>query len=449
MLLWLQSAFSIQDVLLLPVYIIVLAFFCYSFSPKENNLIKYFRRGFLLKIIGALFFWGVYTFIYDGGDTWSYFYSSRAIGNLVLDGGNLDGVKVLLGIIDNKESLTWFRPTTGWPKFYMAKDYYTFTVCRFAAIFYIIGGKSFIISTILHAAFSYIGIWKLFKVINFSFPNNEKILFYLLLAMPSVIFWTGGIMKDTYVFNSNCWIVYNLYSIFIFKKKRLLNLLLLILNIIIILNIKSYLLISLIPAVLIWLNSNLLKKVQSGFLKAIFAPVIIFLLFGTGFFLFQNISNSMGKYGNLESTITQAKVIQEDLLREDQYGGNNYDIGKLDGSLSGMLRIAPLSIFTALYRPLPWEYGSPLMLLSILENCILLFFTIYLIARLKPFKFFKEILNEPFFLFSVVFSLFFAFGVGIASTNFGALVRYKLPLMPFFFTTLYLIYNKSRKKKKN
>ena len=155
----------------------------------------------------------------------------------------------------------------------------------------------------------------------------------------------------------------------------------------------------------------------------------------------------MGKYGDLESTINQAQVIQADLLREEQYGGNNYNIGQLDGTFSGMLKIAPMSIFTALYRPLPWEYGSPLMVLSIIENCILLFFTFILLTRLRPYKLFKEIFSEPFFLFSIIFSVFFAFGVGIASTNFGALVRYKLPLMPFFFTTLYLIYNKTKKVK--
>lgn len=446
MILIIQSAFSFQDLIFLPIYIAILTSICYYFSPKEKYLIKYFRRGFLLKILGAIFFWLVYNFIYDGGDTWSYFYSSKAIGNLILVKFNR-GIEVLLGIIDNKESLTWFRPSTGWPKFYMAKDYYTFTVCRYAAVFYLLSGKSFIISTILHAAFSYIGLWKLYKVVNYSFPNNEKTLFYLILAMPSIIFWTGGIMKDTYVFNATCWIVYNLYSIFIFKNKRITNSLLLIINVIIILNIKAYLLISLIPAILIWFNNTLLKRVRSPILKTLVAPVAIALMSGAGYFLFQNISNSMGQYGDLESTINQAKVIQEDLLRVDQYGANNYDIGQLDGTFSGMLKIAPLSIFTALYRPLPWEYGSPLMILSIFENCILLFFTFVLLARLRPYRFFKEILSEPFFIFSIVFSVFFAFGVGIASTNFGALVRYKLPLMPFFFTTLFLIFDKTKKIK--
>jgi hypothetical protein len=39
-----------------------------------------------------------------------------------------------------------------------------------------------------------------------------------------------------------------------------------------------------------------------------------------------------------------------------------------------------------------------------------------------------------------------AYGVGIAGTNFGALVRYKTPLVPFFFTMMYIIFKKSNKK---
>jgi len=43
----------------------------------------------------------------------------------------------------------------------------------------------------------------------------------------------------------------------------------------------------------------------------------------------------------------------------------------------------------------------------------------------------------------LVFSLFSAFGFGIAGTNFGALVLYKIPLMPFFFSLIYITKKKS------
>ena len=66
----------------------------------------------------------------------------------------------------------------------------------------------------------------------------------------------------------------------------------------------------------------------------------------------------MGDYGNIDQAVEKAKIIREDLLREEQYGGNNYNLGEIDGTAGGMTTIAPLAIFTALYRPLFFEVGS-------------------------------------------------------------------------------------------
>ena len=74
-----------------------------------------------------------------------------------------------------------------------------------------------------------------------------------------------------------------------------------------------------------------------------------------GFLLFENLSSSMGVYGGVETAIEQAQVIQDDLFRSDQHGDNYYSIGKIEGSISSLLRVAPLAVFTALFRPLFWK----------------------------------------------------------------------------------------------
>ena len=184
-------------------------------------------------------------------------------------------------------------------------------------------------------------------------------------------------------------------------------------------------------------------------MKIISFPIIVggILLIGT--FTFQNISGFMGQYGNYDSAIKQAQVIQQDLLREEAYGKNNYYLGNIDGTIPGMISLAPLAIFTAIFRPLPWEIGSPTMVVSAVENTLLLILTIFLIIRTNPINFVKLVFSEPFLVMAFTFSIFFAFGVGIASTNFGALVRYKIPLMPFFFTGIYIVYYKTKNKFNN
>ncbi len=48
-----------------------------------------------------------------------------------------------------------------------------------------------------------------------------------------------------------------------------------------------------------------------------------------------------------------------------------------------------------------------------------------------------------------MFSIFLAFAIGISTSNFGSLVRYKIPAMPFYVASLFIInhYNKLRDKR--
>ena len=119
---------------------------------------------------------------------------------------------------------------------------------------------------------------------------------------------------------------------------------------------------------------------------------------------------------------------------------------EIDGSVIGLITVAPVAIFTALFRPLFWEIGSPTMVLSVIENTFLIIFQVIILSRISPLKIIKIFWTEPFLLYCFIFSIFFAFGVGIAGTNFGALVRYKTPLVPFFFCMMYVLYEKSKSK---
>ena len=195
---------------------------------------------------------------------------------------------------------------------------------------------------------------------------------------------------------------------------------------------------SLLPGMMFWLNSAYLKNIKNVFLKFFSLPFLIIIISFSAFYLFNNISSLLGVYGDVDSAIQQAQIIQSDLLREEQYGGNNYNIGQLDGSVMGLLSVAPIAILTALFRPFIWEIGSPTMILSAFENTILIIFTAITLLQNNPLNFIRIIIKNPFLLYCLIFSLLFSFGVGIAGTNFGALVRYKIPLMPFFFSMLYI-----------
>jgi hypothetical protein len=86
------------------------------------------------------------------------------------------------------------------------------------------------------------------------------------------------------------------------------------------------------------------------------------------------------------------------------------------------------------------------MLLAAIENTILLLLTLFLLVRVGFRKVYTLIQNQPLLVFSLVFSIFFAFAVGLSTSNFGALVRYKIPAMPFYASAILILYQLNKEE---
>ena len=436
------------DIILVPIYLLLILFI--STRIKSKNIVKfpeykYFTKGIFFKLLGVSMFVCIYLFYYGGGDTVNYFLGSRAVGNLITTDFE-KGIAVLFNTSSNYNHLSSFNSITGYPAHYMWSDPSTFSVSRCSALFYLLGAKSFIITSFIVCCFSFVGLWKFYRLLNILYPGYEKGLAYIILFLPSLAFWGSGIMKDSYTVSSACWLTYNFYMVLILRKKVLINTIFILINLFIIVNMKPYVILSLLPGIILWLNSAYLKLIKNRVLKILILPLISVTILIVGFYVFQNLSGLMGVYGEVDSAIEQAQVIRSDLLRSDQYGSNNYDIGKFDGSFVSLISVAPNAIFTALFRPFLWEIGSPTMVFSAIENFILILFTFFTLVKVSPFTVVRTLLKEPFLFYCFIFSILFAFGVGIAGTNFGAMVRYKTPLMPFFFSMIYIVSKNHQKK---
>ena len=122
-----------------------------------------------------------------------------------------------------------------------------------------------------------------------------------------------------------------------------------------------------------------------------------------------------------------------------------YNIGSIDGSISNFLLIAPKALSVSIFGPYLWEIRNPFMLLSGLESFIFLFLTL----KIFKFKNLKIIYKNPILIFCAIFFIIFGVSIGIATANYGSLVRYKVPLIPFLWTFLIVLnyqtdLNKSR-----
>jgi hypothetical protein len=287
------------------------------------------------------------------------------------------------------------------------------------------------------SALAYSGPWRLFLVFCREFPGLSKQLAFAILFVPSVFFWGSGLLKDTFTFSAICWYTFSFYKIFIVKEKRLLNLIFILISLWVLISIKPYLFIAVFPGSILWYIFMRLSKVKSALLRAVYFPAVTVLGLGIGFGLVSMLGSSLGKY-RLDTLMDVAIITQDDLSR-DTYGPNSFDIGELDGTVGGMLSKAPVAISATLFRPFFWEVRNAAMLLSALENTIILVLTIMLFVKIRPFVILRIIMSQPILLFSLLFSLILAFSIGLSTANYGALVRYKIPLIPFFFSSILVI----------
>lgn len=436
--------YTVVDFLYSPLLIIIFLLVAYLHQKKkidENPVYKYYLGGLALKLLCGIIFMLIFSEYYGYGDTCDYIYGSISMSKLMIKHPG-QYFLTLFGQVDYRMSYSFFDFETNYPQHFMWRDPNTRFVINITSLFNTLGFRAFMPTTIIVSAFSYLGVWKLYLFFTDFFPKLNKQMAIAVLFLPSVLFWGSGVMKDTYTFAASAWFVYNIYMIFFKKEKIPINILLCLVNVLIIISIKPYIFVALLPGIVTWALFKRIKDLKNKVLATITMPLMIVVGFGITLLVFSSLQSQMGKYGNYASAIEQAKIIQEDLLRSEQYGANSYNIGKIDGTITGMLKVAPMAIIAGMYRPFLWEARNPVMLISGLENLCLLVLTIYLLFKLKFIRFFQFIFSDPILLFSMLFTIFFMFAVGMASANFGALVRYKIPAMPFFVASAFIMLDK-------
>jgi hypothetical protein len=396
-----------------------------------------------MKIGGGIFLVLIYTLYYDGGDTTAYFESA-----LVLDRLREINFGAYLDIMSNnltRQTFSYFTSETAWPQYFFDKQ--SFTVVRAANIVNYLGFDSYMLTTVVLAALTYNGIWRLFLLFCEFFPKHTNQLAYSILYIPSVLFWGSGILKDTLTLMGACWFTFSFFKVFIKRDKISINVITMILSALLILQMKPYIFIALVPGALIWFSFDKIKTITNPVIKFFVAPVIIATILGIGALALRSISDSFGQYSSIEKIVDKAIVTQKDLKMEYNKG-NTFDIGEFDGSVGSIGRKFPLATFAGLFFPQLWHVKNPVMILAAIENTTLLLLTLIVIIRIGFGSIYRQISKEPLLIFSIVFSIFFSFSVGLTTSNFGALVRYKIPAVPFYASTILILYQRNKGKEK-
>ena len=433
---------DLRDLFVTPLYLLVIYLLAYLVRPMVTDRFtrKYFIPGLSVKVFGALAVGFIYQFYYSGGDTFNYYHDADYIWKAFLD----SPVKAfrLIWADGVYEPDTFEYASRMW--FY--GDLASYGTVRFAGFFSLLTFNVYSTIACLFAVLSFSGLWVLYITFYELYPRLYKQLAWVVLFIPSVFFWGSGVLKDTLTLAAVGWGTYAVYKLFFKKEWGWLFALVLFFSCWLIYSIKIYILLCFIPAVILWVFLAKLSEIKSIVVKGFLAPLVLGVALGFGYLSIIKVGEESNRYNINTFSYTAESTARWLTYVSEIQGGSVYTLGDFDYSPSGMLRKLPLAINVTLFRPYLWEAKNPVMLLSALESFAFLWFTLYVFYKGGVVATFKRIGSNPFLIFCIFFSLSFAFSVGIATYNFGSLVRYKIPLLPFYGAFLVVLWDSSREK---
>ena len=314
----------------------------------------------------------------------------------------------------------------------------SFLVSKFCALFYFPAFGKYLLVNFFFCLLSTIAQIKLYIIILKRYPYLKKIIALCLLFMPTLLLYSTSIFKETLCLSFIGFAFYNFNQI-INKKNSLLNTFFLLLNVFLVFIVKSYVLYSFLISIFMLLffqftgamyrHSLITRALLLVFLTGLFTLVIYNLdFFDTYVLSFVDTSNFYQQYYNNDFGET-----------------SSFEIGEIETTLGGLLKKMPVGFYTTYFRPHIWEVRKPIVLFSALESFFILSLTIW--TLIKKGKYLLQLLRRDLFArLSLYYTIVLGTIIGLTTFNFGTLIRYKVPVVPFAWLFIFILFYYTPKK---
>jgi hypothetical protein len=430
---------------------------------------------FILKILIGLLLYLIYTYYYTDrttADIFKYYDDSKILFNVLLEEPK-SFFKLLFGIDSNSHYLNenYISKMQYWFNAYQ-NDVYNDNriIIKLNALIQPFSFGYFNVHTIFFNFISLIGLTAIYKAVE-RFKIHKKVLLVIVFLIPSVIFWSSGVLKESILFFGLGIFLLNYFRL-VHDKYSIKNIIYLIISTAILISIKPYVFLAIfLPLVAyFWVyksNQNntflrygitlILGLIIALNLKYANAKYDILDIISTRQNNFINLANG-GIY--LQDDKKSALIHIPDNQREnlikidethfkiketpetvytaifnEQKSGSLLNVNRLKPTLSSFLRESPQALINSLFRPYPFESSSPFIILSGLENLIL-FILIILVFVFRKIPDKKEV---NFILLVFTFSFTLLLFIGLTTPVMGSIVRYKSPALLFLIIGLFLL----------
>jgi hypothetical protein len=411
----------------LVMFLILLAYKRSKITDLEAK--AYFNSMVLMKLFMTFVFVGMYIFYYKGGDNTAYWQGGVKLNKLFFHNPQafFDDLTHLKQ--NSFDDLIRFQ-NEGNPPNYIFRGYESWFVCKVVSLVSFLTLRSYLATTLFFAYFAMMASWRLFELINRYEILSTRNAAIATLFIPSVGIWCTGITKDALIYIAILYVITQVFSIFNgWSKLSIKSLIIIVVASFIIFQLRSFIFYLVVVSIILGILAGYQRKIKQNFILRIGYFVAIV----SGFFLliFVLINSNAVDALNESSFLEEAEIVQNDFINNETYTGQRYDLGEIEFSVFGLLKVFPISVLTSFYRPIILEARSPILIANALESLIFIWFTLKFIFQGSLIKKIRTILANEALSFALYFSVLLGFVVGFTSILFGVLVRFRAPLLPF------------------
>jgi len=371
----------------------------------------------------------VYTYYYDGGDTFVFFQDAGQLANLA-SRSPVDFGRVLLLDQYPDEILPSLLVYEQEPR--------SFFLIKILSLVRIATFGSYWLSALYFSLFSFWGMWKLANTLAKTFPGTQLAAALAFLFFPSVVFWSAGVMKESLAMGViglvTAWWLSALPRPEPWKASRYFGPMLCCPWLLLVLwKLKYYYFAVYLPCLLAGGLILLLHRRSKP--RSPWAWVCLFFL------LLAGLTGMITRlHPNLEvNYFLEVLVETHDTLYALSKADNRIKYDQLQPTVASFLQNLPLALTTGLFRPFLGECNKMMQWMNGLENLFLLLLagtSLFQIWQKRGLRMSQQawILSGTAGLYILILAALLAF----STPNFGTLTRYKVAFLPFL---IYLLAN--------
>lgn len=406
--------------ILLPfIYFLLFAFIIYKSKFFDDTYLskKQYLFFYSLKVLAGLVLYLIYTRHYtyrNTSDALRFFDDANVVYKDI--GKNpILYFKMMLGVdCDGPQYQHYYELMNNWTKEF---DYSLYndnrTIIRANMFMLLFSFGNYHVHTLILNFISFIGLIMLLKFLYNRSMINPLYLAFILFLTPSLLFWGSGVLKEGVLlfalgglcFSYNKALAKNFTAVLYFVLFAALLLL-----------SKFYVFVAIIPSLLAMYLVQHFKKLSPFFIYlSLHILGFLFIIYG-------------GKYLLNYDFLATISAKQEDFIDVAKLWNatSTVEIPLINNSVQNLIISLPQALTNSLFRPLFFDAKNAMMLISSVENA----FFIVLIALSIVYCNRKKV-NEVIYL-SIFFTLTLGALIGWVTPVLGAIVRYKIPLLPFF-----------------